>query len=817
MKKILAVLMAVVLVATLSISAALTASATDEPTIVVSSATANPGDNVDITITFANNPGITTAKLKIAHTDDVTVNSVTFNKAELGGTTGTSKELTTNPLLLNWSNGGEDISGDTLFATINFTVSADATPGDKPLTVTYKAADFSTVDEEEVAFAISNGAITVNEGSAPQPTEPTIVVSSATANPGDNVDITITFANNPGITTAKLKIAHTDDVTVNSVTFNKAELGGTTGTSKELTTNPLLLNWSNGGEDISGDTLFATINFTVNAGATAGDKQLTVTYKAADFSTVDEEEVAFEISNGVITVTGCEHANTTEVSAVASTCKTQGHGAYTVCSDCGAVISGSNALLDLDPTNHEGGTEVRNAVAATCTAGGYSGDTYCLGCNTKIADGQNTDALGHTGGTANCHAKAVCTRCQQAYGDLDPTNHEGGTEVRNAVAATCTAGGYSGDTYCLGCNTKIAEGQNTDALGHTGGTANCHAKAVCTRCKQAYGDIDPSNHDGATEVRDAVPATCTAAGYSGDTYCLGCNTKIATGSVVPATEHSLGEWLYDETNHWKVCADCQNQFNVAVHDYNDVVTNPTCTAGGYTTHTCKVCGYSYKSDETNALGHTGGTANCHAKAICTRCQQAYGDLDPNNHDGATEVRNAKEPTTEAAGYTGDTYCLGCGTMIEKGKEIPALIVYDVEQTEGKTEEETAVYDATDAKEVGFTAKFAANKLKAVKINGVVVDEANYDVVEDGEDVKVVLKEEYLKTLGNGNYTITVVADNGYAQSTFTVKNVAGGSGETPSSSKTGDADIALLVIALVAMMGASLFAGTIYRKKNESK
>ncbi|MBR4761743.1 MAG: hypothetical protein IK086_03820, partial [Clostridia bacterium] len=245
MKKILAVLMAVVLVATLSISAALTASATDEPTIVVSSATANPGDNVDITITFANNPGITTAKLKIAHTDDVTVNSVTFNKAELGGTVGKSKTLDTNPLLLNWSNGGEDISGNTLFATINFTVSADATPGDKPLTVTYKAADFSTVDEEEVAFAISNGAITVNAPSEPEPVaEPTIVVSSATADPGDSVDVTVTFANNPGITTAKLKIAHTDDVTVNSVTFNKAELGGTVGTSKTLDTNPLLLNWS---------------------------------------------------------------------------------------------------------------------------------------------------------------------------------------------------------------------------------------------------------------------------------------------------------------------------------------------------------------------------------------------------------------------------------------------------------------------------------------------------------------------------------------------------------------------------------------------
>ena len=39
------------------------------------------------------------------------------------------------------------------------------------------------------------------------------------------------------------------------------------------------------------------------------------------------------------------------------------------------------------------------------------------------------------------------------------------------------------------------------------------------------------------------------------------------------------------------------------HLYKDVkVVEPTCTEKGYTLHTCK-CGDSYKSDETNKLGH----------------------------------------------------------------------------------------------------------------------------------------------------------------------------------------------------------------------
>ena len=44
------------------------------------------------------------------------------------------------------------------------------------------------------------------------------------------------------------------------------------------------------------------------------------------------------------------------------------------------------------------------------------------------------------------------------YDDFDSDNDDGGTEVRNAVAATWNKDGYTGDTYCLGCGEKIANG-----------------------------------------------------------------------------------------------------------------------------------------------------------------------------------------------------------------------------------------------------------------------------------------------------------------------------------------------------------------------
>ena len=46
-----------------------------------------------------------------------------------------------------------------------------------------------------------------------------------------------------------------------------------------------------------------------------------------------------------------------------------------------------------------------------------------------------------------------------------------------------------------------------------------------------------SNHTGGTEVRGRVEATTSAAGYTGDTYCVGCNTKIKDGETIPKKDN----------------------------------------------------------------------------------------------------------------------------------------------------------------------------------------------------------------------------------------------------------------------------------------
>lgn len=101
-----------------------------------------------------------------------------------------------------------------------------------------------------------------------------------------------------------------------------------------------------------------------------------------------------------------------------------------------------------------------------------------------------------------------------------------------------------------------------------------------------------------TEVRNASPAGCTAAGYTGDTYCTKCGELLEQGSATEA----LG------------------------HDYvgTDVVS-ASCTSGGIRSLTCSRCG-DKTSEIVPATGHN------YAYGVCTLCgerQSVFADIPAN--------------------------------------------------------------------------------------------------------------------------------------------------------------------------------------------
>ena len=307
-----------------------------------------------------------------------------------------------------------------------------------------------------------------------------------------------------------------------------------------------------------------------------------------------------------------------------------------------------------DNCAHDGATIVKNKVEPTCIAEGYTGDTYCSNCNKKMGAGETIAKTDHTWdkGSVTKEPTATekgiktytCSICSEtkteeipATGEITDCDHKGTTEIRNAVEATCTAEGYTGDTYCTKCNTTVASGEVIPATGHTldDGQVTKEPTATeagvktynCTKCTYTKTEVIPPlgetpacTHEGTTVLKDAVEATCTEAGYTGNIFCTKCETVIEQGESIPATGHTLDE--------------------------GKITKEPTATEVGVKTYSCTKCSYT----ETEELPKI-------EDPTCT-------------HEGTTEVQNKTEATCATEGYTGDTVCTKCHTVLARGTTVP---------------------------------------------------------------------------------------------------------------------------------------------------
>ncbi len=72
-------------------------------------------------------------------------------------------------------------------------------------------------------------------------------------------------------------------------------------------------------------------------------------------------------------------------------------------------------------------------------------------------------------------------------------------------------------------------------------------------------------------------------------------------------DHRWGAWAQTtESEKTRQCTTCGAVETQCIHDYVDVITNPTCTEDGYTTHTCSRCGDSFVDSWVSAIGHEWG-------------------------------------------------------------------------------------------------------------------------------------------------------------------------------------------------------------------
>lgn len=338
--------------------------------------------------------------------------------------------------------------------------------------------------------------------------------------------------------------------------------------------------------------------------------------------------------------------------------------------------------------------------------------------------GYKTEWENHTGGTATCTAKAVCSVCGESYGEL----------AAHVADSTYKYNGEGHWTACATCGTPMS---NQEA--HTGGTADCQHKAVCDVCGQPYGEINASNHTGG--IRWVQTAETHQAFY----LCCG----AAAGA---------------EANH----------------SWNDESV-------------CTECGYG--------CAHTGGTATCTALAVCDICGHTYGDLLPHDYRWVID----QEATTEATGLKHEE-CTVCGDKRSEGTEIPKLPrhsssvstpdiqpILTAENAKSATDFSGGIYGLT------FRASTGYGSFKGVKVNGKTIGAGNY-IAEENGGTEIYLKAAYLQTLAPGKYTMTVMTESGEVTTEFTVGGVM-------TAPKTADAGaLVYLAMALSSYTGTALVA-----------
>ena len=255
------------------------------------------------------------------------------------------------------------------------------------------------------------------------------------------------------------------------------------------------------------------------------------------------------------------------------------------------------------------------------------------GCTAEERENHTTDT------PATCTAKAVCTTCQNQYGEVDAHNHPTAKVTSTAATApTCGSKGNQAYSYCADCHKYFKDGDKNlyDDATHFAIAALTHRSATKTA---------------------AVAPTCEVGGNDAYWYCADCgnyyadkdgklDSTVAYNSNASFLLNALGHdyegqpYKSDATGHWQVCK----------HD--------GCT------------------QETAHQAHTGHEATCVAESKCQVCGYKLADKDPNNHLLAHKTE-AKAPTCTQPGNDAYWHCADCGKYFaDKNGDMDTSKAYD---------------------------------------------------------------------------------------------------------------------------------------------
>ena len=309
----------------------------------------------------------------------------------------------------------------------------------------------------------------------------------------------------------------------------------------------------------------------------------------------------------------------------AATCTSNGIARY-ICKTCGY---GENHTINA--TGHK--PEIRNKKEATCSSTGYTGDTYCSVCNKKLSSGETINKKEHTW-VKQDNIPATCEKGEMEVEKCSVCGETKETQISDPLGHDFREWKITKEPTCTKYGTK---------------------KRICKRCNEYEIDvIDPTGHQH-TKIIDQKAATCEEKGYSGDLYCEDCRVIIQLGQKIAATGHT-----------W---------------DNGEITKEPTQTATGIRTYTCKTCQKTRIETIPMLKGHHWDNGTVIKEPTCTEsgekiyhctdedCNESYTETIKATGHQHTKLINKKDATCEEKGYSGDTYCEDCKQIIKTGKAI----------------------------------------------------------------------------------------------------------------------------------------------------
>ena len=401
-----------------------------------------------------------------------------------------------------------------------------------------------------------------------------------------------------------------------------------------------------------------------------------------------------------------------------ATCTSRGVSYY-VCKNCGLTTSKKQT-----PATGHIHTEVRNKKDATYTDDGYTGDTYCKDCGKKRETGTVIPKLvekEHDYGewvldqAPTCKKYGVRHRICKNCGDrevdvLDKVDHT--WELVSTIPATCTVGeiqhykcSVCGETKDVTLSNPLGEHSwdNGKVTKEATCTEDGEKTYTCTVCNTTKTEVIPATGHQHKEVRNAKKAICTEDGYTGDTYCTDCNTKLESGTVVNKLGH-----IWD----------------------NGVITKEaTETEEGVKTYTCKTCGET-KTEKIPVTSHHLDQGTITKKATCTEngektyhctdadCDKTYVETIPATGHKFDSWKTVKAQSIYSGAVQKRT-CNACGKKETRivGDKLKPVLKVNTPKLQLKRRQKTQKFTLTDIAKGDSVKSWVSSNKKIVTVSG----------------------------------------------------------------------------------------------------